>query len=31
MNTDRIILGSDSGKTIILEYDSQKNRFIKTH
>ena len=31
MNTDRLIIGSDSGKTVILEYDSLKNRFVKTH
>jgi len=31
MNTDRIIIGSDSGKAVILEFDNHKKRFIKTH
>jgi splicing factor 3B subunit 3 len=31
MDTDRLIIGSDSGKTVILEYDAVKNRFVKTH
>jgi splicing factor 3B subunit 3 len=31
MLTDRLIIGSDSGKTVILEFDNQKRRFVKTH
>lgn len=31
MNTDRLIVGSDSGKAVILEFDSAKRRFVKTH
>lgn len=31
MGTDRVVIGSDSGKLIILEFNAQKNRFTKTH
>lgn len=31
MGTDKVVIGSDSGKLVILEFDTQKNRFVKTH
>lgn len=31
MTTDRVIIGSDSGRMVILEFDTHKNRFVKTH
>ena len=30
-NREYIILGSDSGRVVILSYDSERNAFIKIH
>jgi len=31
LSTDYIIVGSDSGRIVILEYNPQKNKFTKVH
>ena len=31
MQTDFVVVGSDSGRIVILEYDPAENRFVKVH
>lgn len=31
MQKDFLVLGSDSGRIVILEYDNEHNRFVKIH
>jgi splicing factor 3B subunit 3 len=31
MQKDFLVIGSDSGRIVILEYDNEHNRFVKIH
>ena len=31
MQKDFLVVGSDSGRIVILEYDSEHNKFVKIH